>query len=473
VHVDPASLLHSPLNLDERILAYLLGLPAVEEGLQPLIRPVRAAAPPPAPAGPGQAERDALAPGLRYWSQPGLPREPLLVAGLTPGARERAFTSICSGCGLVPFSIEATDIPESAVDREHLARLWSREAGLRGAALYIQTENLDSARAVTGFLHALEAHTAVEIRPGGPAEQLDGIRVDALREPGPERRAHARAALRDLAARVEPAAGWADLVLAEAQLEPLRQIAAHVRHRDLVDDQWGFAAKHPRGLGLTALFAGASGTGKTMAAEVIAADLGLDLYQIDLATVVSKYIGETEKNLREIFTAAAGTDAILLFDEADALFGKRSEVRDSHDRYANLEVSYLLQQMEAYRGAAILTTNMQHAIDPAFLRRLRFIIQFPFPDAAARARIWQGIFPAATPVRELDAEGLAQLGIAGGTIRNIAILAAFLAAEDGGPVSRGYILAAVRTEYAKLGKPLTAAETRSLTGTTAETGGRA
>jgi len=236
----------------------------------------------------------------------------------------------------------------------------------------------------------------------------------------------------------------------------------HVRHRAVVNDQWGFAARHGRGIGLTALFAGASGTGKTMAAEVIAAELHLDLYKIDLATVVSKYIGETEKNLREIFSAAEQSGAILLFDEADALFGKRSEVRDSHDRYANLEVSYLLQQMEAYQGVAILTTNMQHALDTAFTRRLRFIVQFPFPDAAARELIWRGIFPAATPVADLDFAGLALLTVAGGVIRNIATLAAFQAAGDGGRIEARHILAAVRTEYAKTGKPLTAAELRGL-----------
>jgi SpoVK/Ycf46/Vps4 family AAA+-type ATPase len=206
-----------------------------------------------------------------------------------------------------------------------------------------------------------------------------------------------------------------------------------------------------------------------MAAEVVAAELGLDLYRIDLATVVSKYIGETEKNLRQIFSAASGTDAMLLFDEADALFGKRSEVRDSHDRYANLEVSYLLQQMEAYQGVAILTTNMPQALDQAFLRRLRFVVSFPFPDAAARARIWQGIFPAATPVGDLEYDQLAGLNVAGGVIRNIATLAAFLAAADGdGPapaaarVEARHVLAAARTEYAKLDKPLTAAEARGL-----------
>ncbi len=192
----------------------------------------------------------------------------------------------------------------------------------------------------------------------------------------------------------------------------MRRIAAHVRHRATVYDAWGFAAKSPRGLGISALFAGASGTGKTMAAEVLAGELRLDLYRIDLAGVVSKYIGETEKNLRKVFDAAEDSGAILLFDEADALFGKRSEVKDSHDRYANIEVSYLLQRMEAYRGLAILTTNLKSALDPAFLRRIRFVVQFPFPDAAQRAEIWRRVFPASTPTEGLDVWKLAKLNVA-------------------------------------------------------------
>jgi SpoVK/Ycf46/Vps4 family AAA+-type ATPase len=232
-----------------------------------------------------------------------------------------------------------------------------------------------------------------------------------------------------------------------------------VRQRTRVYQTWGFASKGSRGLGITALFAGASGTGKTMAAEVLAHELKLDLYRIDLSAVVSKYIGETEKNLKRVFDAAEEGGALLLFDEADALFGKRSEVKDSHDRYANIEVSYLLQRMEAYRGLAILTTNMKEALDKAFLRRIRFVVQFPFPDAAQRAAIWQRIYPAQTPVTDLDCAKLAQLSIAGGNIRNIALHAAFLAADGEEPVQMKHMLQAARTEYAKLERTLTAAET--------------
>ncbi len=210
-------------------------------------------------------------------------------------------------------------------------------------------------------------------------------------------RGQARPALDDLAQRIEPSSSWDDLVLPEVQREILHEIAAHVRQRATVYEAWGFSARGTRGLGISALFAGASGTGKTMAAEVLAHELRLDLYRIDLSSVVSKYIGETEKNLRRVFDAAEEGGAILLFDEADALFGKRSEVKDSHDRYANIEVSYLLQRMEAYRGLAILTTNLKNALDTAFLRRIRFVVQFPFPDAIQRAEIWRRIFPQLTP----------------------------------------------------------------------------
>ena len=271
-------------------------------------------------------------------------------------------------------------------------------------------------------------------------------------------RTRCRRRLDGLAQRIEPAAGWEDLVLPEPQIWALRQIAAQVHYRTKVYESWGFAAKSSRGLGIAALFSGVSGTGKTMAAEVLARELHLDLYRIDLSSTVSKYIGETEKNLRRVFDAAEESGAILSFDEADALFGKRSEVKDSHDRYANIEVSYLLQRMEAYRGLAILTTNLKSALDTAFLRRLRFIVQFPFPDAPQRAEIWRRIFPRETPIEGLDYTKLAKLNIPGGNIRNIALNAAFVAVEHAQPVRMSYILTAARAEYGKLERPLTDAE---------------
>jgi SpoVK/Ycf46/Vps4 family AAA+-type ATPase len=272
-------------------------------------------------------------------------------------------------------------------------------------------------------------------------------------------RLQARPRLEDLAQRIEPVAGWDDLILPDGQIGILREVAMHVRQRSRVYDGWGFAGKGSRGLGISALFAGVSGTGKTMAAEVLASELRLDLFRIDLSAVVSKYIGETEKNLRRVFDVAEDGGAILLFDEADALFGKRSQVKDSHDRYANIEVGYLLQRMEAYRGLAILTTNQKEALDEAFLRRIRFVVQFPFPDAALRARIWQRVFPEQTPVAELDHSRLARLNVTGGNIRNIALYAAFLAADADAPsVGMGHLLRAARREYEKLERVLTDAE---------------
>jgi hypothetical protein len=293
------------------------------------------------------------------------------------------------------------------------------------------------------------------LKPGAttaPADQLAAALWDACRM-------QARPRLDGLAQRIEPAAGWDDLVLPETPKHLLRQIALHVRQRRKVYQTWGFASKGSRGLGISALFAGPSGTGKTMAGEVLANELRLDLYRIDLSQVVSKYIGETEKNLRRVFDAAEGGAAILLFDEADALFGKRSEVKDSHDRYANIEVGYLLQRMEAYRGLAILTTNRKEALDFAFLRRIRFVVEFPFPEAAQRAEIWRRVFPGATPTEGLRIDRLARLSAAGGNIYNIAMGAAFLAADAGEPVRMAHLLSAARSEFTKIERPLTDAET--------------
>jgi ATPase family associated with various cellular activities (AAA) len=271
-------------------------------------------------------------------------------------------------------------------------------------------------------------------------------------------RIQARPRLDELAQWIEPCADWEDLVLPDSQKQILNDVTAHVRQRSTVYKTWGFAGKSARGLGISALFAGASGTGKTLAAEVLANQLRLDLYRIDLSSVVSKYIGETEKNLRRVFDAAEQGGVILLFDEADALFGKRSEVKDARDRYANIEVSYLLQRMESYPGLALLTTNLKSAIDTAFLRRIRFVVQFPFPDATQRAEIWRRIFPPNTPIADLDVVKLARLNVAGGNIRNIALNAAFLAADSGEAVQMKHILRAAQTEYGKLEKPLTEAE---------------
>jgi SpoVK/Ycf46/Vps4 family AAA+-type ATPase len=227
-----------------------------------------------------------------------------------------------------------------------------------------------------------------------------------------------------------------------------------------VYEQWGFAGRGRRGLGISALFSGPSGTGKTLAAEVLATELKLDLYRIDLSSVVSKYIGETEKNLKQVFDAAESGGVLLLFDEADALFGKRAEVKDSHDRYANIEVGYLLQRMESFQGLAILTTNAKSALDKAFQRRLRFSVDFPFPDSTQREAIWSRAFPSQTPTSGLDSARLARLNMPGGNIRNIALNAAFFAAEQGSSVEMAHVLEATRLEAIKVERALSEMETR-------------
>ena len=271
-------------------------------------------------------------------------------------------------------------------------------------------------------------------------------------------RSQSRLRLDELAQRIPARAHWQDLVLPDRQQALLAEIIAQVRSRSIVYNRWGFADRGSHGFGISALFSGPSGTGKTLAAEVIAHELQLDLYRIDLSQVVSKYIGETEKNLRRIFDAADAGGAILLFDEADALFGKRSEVKDSHDRHANVEVSYLLQRMDAYRGLAILTTNLQASIDPAFLRRIRFRIPFPFPDQGQRTEIWKRMFSPKVPLDGVDFDQLAQLNVAGGNIRTIALNAAFLAADARSPLQMGHLLRSATSEYLKLDKTLTNAE---------------
>jgi len=256
--------------------------------------------------------------------------------------------------------------------------------------------------------------------------------------------------LEQLADRIIPGFGWDDIVLPLDVIHDLKAAVAQIRHSARVYGDHGMGRKYPRGRGVSLLLSGPSGTGKTMAAEVIARDLDLDLFRVDLSRIVSKYIGETEKNLRAVFDAAEASGAVLFFDEADALFGKRSEVKDSHDRYANIEVSYLLQRMESYSGLAILATNMKNHFDPSFMRRIRYVIDVPFPDAEARRRIWQKAFPPELPCAALDFDVLARLDIAGGNISVIAINAAFLAAAENKPLSMAHIARAARAEYHKL-----------------------
>jgi SpoVK/Ycf46/Vps4 family AAA+-type ATPase len=260
--------------------------------------------------------------------------------------------------------------------------------------------------------------------------------------------------LASLSRKITPRYQWHHIVLPPSRLQQLRDVCHYVKYREQVFGQWGFGRKSGNGNGLSALFAGPSGTGKTMAAEIIAGELGLDLYKIDLSIVVSKFIGETEKNLSKIFAEAETSNAILFFDEADALFGKRSEVKDAHDRYANIEVGYLLQRIEEYDGIVILATNLRKNIDEAFVRRLQFTIEFPFPNAAERRRLWDVVWPIETPRdAAIDFDGLAErYEITGGSVRNIALASAFLAAHDGQLVTMEHLLRATQRELQKMGK---------------------
>jgi AAA+ superfamily predicted ATPase len=497
-----------PLCIDERVLHYLAGLQHLDERLSGPVQPVMPESEL-MPTHLAVADRAA-----RVWSRAEESRVPVVCFYGADFAAARAIAAhVCALLGMRLHRISASAIPSGPADLRLFIRLWEREAVLSESALLVECGDDPASGAACEFLERAQCALMVTSRERrSPERDSEGFEIK--RPPTREQRAvwtsalngqstglesgldllisqfdlsvpairsaarqavaveqasrfdalwdacreHARTRLDDLAQRIETALAWDDLVLPEAQKETLRDIVRHVRHRTKVHDTWGFASKGSRGLGISALFAGSSGTGKTMAAEVLARELRLDLYRIDLSSVVSKYIGETEKNLRRVFDAAEAGGAILLFDEADVLFGKRSEVKDSHDRYANIEVGYLLQRMECYWGLAILTTNMKNSLDPAFLRRIRFIVHFPFPDAQQRAEIWRRTFASGVPVTGLRFNALAQLSIAGGNIRSIALNSAYLAASQDEAVSMPHILHAARAEYAKLEKPLTDAE---------------
>lgn len=515
---DESRLTMSRLRLDERILHFLLGSPYLDARLHGQLRrtPVADGLPPSYDLAANRVTAG--------WTTAARPGAPLLVELVGGDLRSRADIAAAAAAraGLGIYAMNAEDIPTDPAARDALARLWQREAILLPAALLVEVGELDrDQRAATeAFLAGAAVPVVVSSEDPRASERARGERVSvpqlddeeqlglwagefegvvdieegelrslvaqfqlpphvvrsaaaAVRRDLPDEdvldgaqlawRAglgEARVGMDELGRRIEPDAGWDDLVLHDRQTSVLREIVAHVRQRAKVHQEWGFAATLRRGLGVTALFAGGSGTGKTLAAEVMAKELGLDLFIIDLSQVVSKYIGETEKNLRKVFDAAERGGALLLFDEADALFGKRSEVKDSHDRYANLEVSYLLMRMEAYRGLAILTTNMKKALDTAFMRRIRFVVDFPFPAEQERAEIWRRVLPPQTPVKGIEPDLLAQLTVAGGSIRNIALSGAFLAAEEGDRLQMRHMLAAARTEYLKLERSLTPTEVR-------------
>jgi hypothetical protein len=506
----------SPLRIDERVLHYLAGVEHRDARLAGFLE-----VEPHDPSVPIVASHARLVERVTAaWTNcPRGSRLPViqLCGGDLPGKRGLAAAA-CATMGLGLMSVRAASLPLDTRELDLFVRLCEREAALSTSVLLLdcnEVEGADAAReaAVSQIVEGMDFGLILLVRERRPnrnrqaicldvdkpttAEQLglwrewlDGWHLNgtpellvsqfdlgarSIRDACTEAmvtsddpslgftlwdacRTQARPHLDGLAQRVDSRAGWEALVLPPPQLATLRALAAQVRHRGRVYESWGFSAQGNRGLGISALFAGGSGTGKTLAAEVLAGELRLDLYRIDLSQVVSKYIGETEKNLRRVFDAAEEGGAVLLFDEADALFGKRSEVKDAHDRYANIEVGYLLQRMEAYRGLAVLTTNLKGSLDSAFLRRIRFVVQFPFPDQAARAEIWRRIFPTQAPLQDVDTERLAGLNVAGGSIRNIALNAAFLAAEEGTAVCMSHLLEAARAEYAKLERTLTTAE---------------
>jgi len=354
---------------------------------------------------------------------------PVLLAGDLPPA----------AANLGDRSMIRLDLPAPAVTE--MAEAW------RGVLAPLGAESLaprlaDQFRLSPAMMHSV-AGAAMDVGEGADGADLEvGDRIWSLC------RLQGRHALSGLAQRMEGKASLDDLVLPQNALDVLHQVISRHANRDKVLRGWGLERKS-RGLGLSVLFAGASGTGKTMAAEVVANALDLDLFRIDLASVVDKYVGETEKNLRRVFDAAERSGCVLLFDEADALFGKRSDVKDSHDRHANLEVGYLLQRIESYPGIAILTTNLPDAIDPAFLRRFALVAHFPFPGESQRHAMWDKVFPAATEIGDLDRRRLARLPLSGGQIVSVALNAAFAAAEDGEAVADRHMDVAVRLEFAK------------------------
>jgi hypothetical protein len=516
IELDNGSLLaDTPMRIDERILHYLVGLSAFDQRLEGIAERMETTQ----RLAPSQREvANELTDTLRELDRPSL----VTLTGDDIPAMGAVAHNIVESLGGHPVTINVSALPSAGPGLLELVRVFDRETALSGVLPILSNveAHVEAGLAFTSLssapvvfeIGAVSSATALPAprvrlrrtvdRPPPPEQRLLWLQSldDAESEPlnaaidevshehrldtatlhsisqelnaaphDPEGtpgrlralcRERTRLDLHGLAQRITPMATWDDIVLPPSHLTLLREIGKHVRHRTKVYEEWGFATKTSRGLGVTALFAGESGTGKTMAAEVLANDLGLDLYRIDLAATVSKYIGETEKNLGRLFDAAEASGAILLFDEADALFGKRGEVKDSHDRYANMEVSYLLQRMESYRGLAILTTNLRSNLDQAFVRRLRFIVQFPFPDSEHRAHIWKRVFPADTPLAGVEPGRLAQMSISGGSIWSIAVAAAFQAADADSVVSPSHILQAAQVEYAKSDRVLTDSETQ-------------
>ena len=503
-------LLACPLQADERIVNHVKGLDYLDDRLEPLLTPLVRD-----PVGLPPSQQAMVNQVVLAWR--GGQRPVVALLGADGRAKRQVAAEAASQLGLTVLALPAELLPQHADDLENLARIWARESLLLPLALYLDADEAPATpaeglaapvgrfagRTGTGLLLAsrepwpglngatanvdVAAPAADERRevwlttlgqdtPGAaatadtlagqfvldaPAIRTIARNAMASEAPGLEDRlwqgclTRTRPRLDALAQRLVSKAGWDDIVLPAEELATLHEIADQVAHRHMVYRTWGFADRISRGLGVSALFGGPSGAGKTTAAEVLANHLHLDLHRIDLSTVVDKYIGETEKNLRRLFDAAESGGAILFFDEADALFGKRTQVRESHDRYANIEVNYLLQRMESFTGLAILATNMRAALDPGFVRRLRFIITFPSPGTDLRREIWARALPPAAPRDpDLDLDRLARLPANGGMIRNIALNAAFAAAAAHTNVTMPLLLAAARGEFRKADLPV-------------------
>ncbi len=501
-----------PLHLDQRIVDYIKGLNYLDVLLAPLTSPLDITLGEAQLTPSQQAVADKIVNYMKQFSgSQSLPVIQLL--GPDKYSKQLIASYASLNLGLHLYRIPGDLLPANAVELDDLVKLWERERFLLPVCLYIDAPEDNAgpeghAASLSRFLArsqgvffldtrelwpGLARSNAFDILKPTPAEQeaawAEALGEDAGESPGllagqfnldlaiiKQIVTNARAEKDDerslderlwesclistrpqldvLAKRLDPKATWEDLVLSANETGLLRQIASQVRNRRKVYDEGGFRQRMNRGLGIGVLFSGESGTGKTMAAEVIANELRMNLYRIDLSQVVSKYIGETEKNLSKLFDAAEDGGAILFFDEADSLFGKRSEVKDSHDRYANIEINYLLQRMESFGGLAILATNMKSALDPAFVRRLRFIVDFPYPGPEERKNMWLKVFPPETRVEDLDYDRLSRLTLTGGSIHNIALNAAFLAAAENTPVTMQLVLDAARTEFRKSEKPV-------------------
>lgn len=505
-------LISCPLHLDQRIVDYIKGLNYLDVLLAPLTSPLDITLCETQLSPSQQAVVDRIVSYMKQFS--GLQPLPVIqLLGPDKFSKQLIASHAALSLGLNLYRMPGDLLPANAVELDDLVKLWERERFLLPICLYIDADDGSAgpeghATSLNRFLARsqgvffldtrelwpeLARSNAFDVLKPTPTEQeaawaealgadagespgllagqfnldlamIRQIATNVLAENGDKHSLHerlwesclisTRPQLDTLAKRLDPKATWEDIVLSPSEASLLRQIASQVRNRRKVYDEGGFRQRMNRGLGIGVLFSGESGTGKTMAAEVIANELQMNLYRIDLSQVVSKYIGETEKNLSKLFDAAEDGGSILFFDEADSLFGKRSEVKDSHDRYANIEINYLLQRMESFRGLAILATNMKSALDPAFMRRLRFIVDFPYPGPEERKNMWLKVFPPETRVEELDYDRLARLTLTGGSIHNIALNAAFLAAAANTPVTMQLVLDAARTEFKKSEKPV-------------------